>query len=235
MVDVIAEIGSAPAPEWDFALWCEAVAQTGATHIKAQCFKAEHFPFVEQAGKRQLEFPRDRLGEFVQAAHGHGLKCGVSVFDAEAVELAAQHCDFLKLAARESGNGELRAAVIATGKPFYQSFSNNDAARGWWHTPHGITMWTFQRYPTPLLVALFHLLTISKPEDIRWGWSSHTRSAFDCILAVRLGASVIEKHIALTPNDKEAGHSLLPDAFGRMVREIKRNSPRFLVGLLRRQ
>src|SRR3990167_1100699 len=107
-IKLVAEFGSSPAPDWDFDLWCSAAAQSGATSCKAQLFRAEHFPLVEHASKHALEFPRARLPEFVAAAHVRGLGCGVSVFDAEAVELAARHCDWLKLAAREQDRSEER-------------------------------------------------------------------------------------------------------------------------------
>src|SRR3990172_1121814 len=111
-VEIVAEGGSSPARwGWNFDLWCRTAAMAKATAVKVQLFKAEHFPSAEHASKRPLEFPRARLVEFVEAAHRHGLRAGASVFDNEAVELAAKHCDFLKLAAREWDNAELIAKV----------------------------------------------------------------------------------------------------------------------------
>ena len=52
------------------------------------------------------------------------------------------------------------------------------------------------------------------------GWSSHTRGYLDCVLAARLGAPAIEKHLCLTPSDLEAGHSLGVAKFHSMVAAI---------------
>ena len=88
----------------------------------------------------------------------------------------------------------------------------------------GVTLFTIQRYPTPLFSALWWLWRASrffKSERIDyWGWSSHTRGYFDCIMAARLGALIIEKHFALSRGDVEAGHGLLPDPFSEMARRL---------------
>lgn len=232
MVEIIAEFGSSPAPEWDFDKWCHAAATAGATHAKCQMFRAEHFPAPEWASKRPLEFPRHRLSEFVAAAHACGLKAGVSVFDAEAVELAAKHCDFLKMAAREQGNWELCQRALDSGKTVYRSISSMDylIPNVWlWlggSSKQGkiIALFTRQQYPVWLLDGLSDAIYAAAIMNINhrsaWGYSSHSMHGTDCWLAAKLGAAVIEKHLALSPDDIEAGHSLLPDAFRRMTRAI---------------
>ena len=107
-MDIIAELCSNPVSYgWDLEPFIALAALSGASHVKIQCFRAEHFPEWAQADKRAAEFPRERLREFAELAHAHGLKAGASVFDAEAVELCARELDFLKLAAREQDNREL--------------------------------------------------------------------------------------------------------------------------------
>jgi len=218
-IKIVAEIGSSPAPEWDFAAWCDAAQAAGATDVKAQLFRAEHFPLVEHASKRALEFPRARLGEFVEAAHARGLDCGVSVFDTEAVTLAAQYCDWLKLAAREQDNAVLAATVKAQRKPVFRSVSHLRYTLnyyGW------TSLFAIQAYPAPMIQSLYRVIRAhgywsDYPYRIPWGWSSHTPGLLDCILAARLGASVIEKHLAIDPNNIEAGHSLSPHQFKRLA------------------
>ena len=222
---LIAEIGSSPAPGWWFERWCAAAKRAGATHIKAQMFKAEHFPSGEQAAKRPLEFPRERLPEFVRVAHENGLQAGVSVFDAEAVDLAARHCDFLKRAARERTNRELMGhinnALDENRIGYYYSVTS------WgldlvWPNPPAIPLFAIQRYATPMWYAMFRVL--QAPHIMRcvnhWGWSSHTTGILDCLLAAKLGASVIEKHLRLSPDDIEAGWSLSVAEFRRMAWRI---------------
>ena len=223
-MDIIAEIGSSPAPEWDFDVWCRTVAQTGATHVKAQVFIGSHFPPPYDELKRPLEFPRARLAEFARTAHAYGLAVGASVFDSEAVELVARELDFLKLAAREQDNHALISDVMRyyETKPIYRSLSDVEYASSLEHIHH---LYAVQEYPAGMIRSLYLLrwwCWWSRRAGLAWGWSSHTVSDFDCRLAARLGASVIEKHIAIAPTDIEAGHSLLPEAFGRMVERCRK-------------
>jgi len=223
---IIAEIGSSPAPGWDFDKWCGMARLVGATHIKAQIFKAEHFPPGEQAAKRRVEFPRWRLSEFVQAAHAHGLKAGASVFDSDAVVLVGEYCDFFKLAAREMGNRQLIDSCFyhRLGKPTYRSVSRRSLDE-YMPLTNFVTLFAVQEYPASMVSSVWSLILWSRFAGRErlpaWGWSSHTRGWLDCWLAARLGASVIEKHLALSPNDAEAGWSLLPHEFRRMAQEIR--------------
>ena len=218
---IIAEIGSSPSPAWDFGLWCDIAATCGATHIKAQMFRAEHFPPAEWESKRLLEFPRHKIERFAAEARGHRLLCGVSVFDAEAVTLAAMHCDFLKLAAREQFNQDLIDVALRTHKPLFRSISDDRANM----VISSTTLATVQLYPLPMLPALVAVtrwaLWFRANGAWRWGWSSHTRGILDCWLARRLGAVVIEKHLALNHLNVEAGHSLLPHEFRRMAEGLR--------------
>lgn len=231
-VRIIAELGSSPAPEWDFDAWCAAAAAVGADSVKAQMFKAEHFPPAEQDSKRPLEFPRERLGEFVRCAHAYGLAAGVSVFDDEAAQLASRWCDFVKLAAREQDNVPLIESLhaelwahSARRTRVYRSISTL-AVSEWFFQAHFTTLYAIQRYPAGLARSLFGLARahafFRRHGVRRWGYSSHTTGTFDCVFAAYLGAAVIEKHLALHPTDLEAGHSLQPEAFTRMVQAVRR-------------
>lgn len=217
-VTIIAEIGSSPAPSWDFAPWCAAAATAGADAVKVQLFRADHFPETEQASKRPLEFPRERLSEYVQCAHAYGLTAGASVFDLDAVALAARWCDWLKLAAREQHDYELRRKVYETGKKYYRSVEGLAPTVSVNETP----LYAIQRYPAPMLLSLVRVVQTWNHYAGNWGWSSHTTGTFDCVLASRLGASVIEKHLAIHSTDLEAGHSLGPQQFAAMVRSIRK-------------
>lgn len=69
----------------------------------------------------------------------------------------------------------------------------------------------------------FDVLPTTIPKPVM-GWSDHTLSSILVpALAISCGATVIEKHIRLA-NDTtsvDVGHSLDPQEFGRMVREIR--------------
>lgn len=223
---IIAEFGSSPARTgWPFNLLCDEAMEAGADAVKIQLFRADHFPDREREVKYRLEFPRDRLPEFARAAHDRYLMVGASVFDEEAVKLASEHCDFIKLAAREQYNSDLIFQVFNQNKRIFRSVSDLSFGAGDRKSDQVTTLYAVQRYPTPMSLALYWLIRFSmhcKRNRHRWGWSSHTRGALDCITAARFGASVIEKHFVLSRRDVEAGHSLLPSAFKCMVNDIRK-------------
>lgn len=80
-------------------------------------------------------------------------------------------------------------------------------------------------YPTPYEdVNLKAMLTIRDELGVRVGYSDHTMGAEVSVAAAALGASVIEKHITLDPNDTRGPDhkaSLDPLEFAQMVGEIR--------------
>ncbi len=225
-ISIIAEIGSSPAPAWNFEAWCREARLAGATHVKAQLFQAEHFPAAEQASKRPLVFPRQRFAEFVATAHIYGLLAGASVFDEDAVQLVAARGDFLKLAAREQANRWLIDTVVSSSSRNKLMYRSVSACRldEYMLLTNMTTLFAIQQYPasmTTSLLAVWRWARFARRERFNWGWSSHTRGDWDCRLAARLGATVIEKHLALTETDLEAGHALTPYAFRAMSERLK--------------
>lgn len=228
-IKMIAELGSNPAAYgWDFTEFCRAADFAGATHVKIQLWKTTHFPASEWATKRLLEFPRALLPDFVAQAHRRMLKAGASVFDEEAVELTAVQCDFLKLACREQANNALIAQAVRStlryDRTLYRTTDNERHDLRLMGVT-GTELFTVARYPTRMIIAWLGVLRAARffgRMDVAWGWSSHTTGVLDCVLAARLGASVIEKHLCLDKADPEGGHSLLPDEFEHMVSQIRR-------------
>lgn len=230
MTLIIAELGSSPAPTWDFEPWCRSAAWSGADAVKVQVWKPNHFPPPHDELKRPYEFPRDRLREFAQTARHFGLGAGASVFDDEAVLLAAEHCDWLKLAAREVDNVPLLTVVTqvadARGRHVYRSVSTLKN-RGHYYRSNFTHLFAIQTYPAPMTQSLYWLLRAGwhfYTRGLPWGWSSHTTGALDCILAAKLGAVVIEKHFCLDVHDVEAPHSLRPHQFRAMVAGIRKGA-----------
>ncbi len=226
---VIAELGSSPAPDWDFRYWLEWVACTDAPAVKVQMFHAGHFPLSEQAAKAELEFPRHRWGEFIYHAHDLGLQAGASVFDVDALRQVLEYGDFLKVAAREETNGPLLSAIAnenahATRRlPVYRSLTDPRVIqRGYPFDLGDVLLLTIPHYPASLSAALLKVCYAALSFDARpWGWSSHTANILDCWLAAKLGAAVIEKHFAITGTEREAAHSLQPMNFREMVRKCQ--------------
>lgn len=218
---VVAEIGESPNPFSRLEDLIGAAAACGADAAKIQLFRAEHFPPEEQQTKRKVEFPRDRLGDFVALAHKTGLMAGASVFDLFDIEDAlAAEVDFLKLATREERNLELLHGAIASGRTVMRSFDwrayvKSDIA-DWpsvrWH------LGCIPEYPaTADLFQMYRLRDVPEPR----GWSSHSPGWLDCLRAVKCGAGVIEKHLCFSLDDPGSDWSLNPREFGHMVRKLR--------------
>jgi len=221
-MEFIAELGSNPrALNWETLPYLRAAKESGATGVKVQLFRAEHFPESERTAKRADEFPRGTaLAVFVGDAHANGLRAGASVFDPTDLN-DTRSLDFLKLAQREQHNLTLIWEAMKTGKPFYRSLYRPNRNS---HTRY-IPLWTVPLYPTPMGVALLNAVAARNYFRVcraeAWGWSSHTRGILDSVIAARLGAAVIEKHLALLPSDPEAGHSMSPRDFERLTRACR--------------
>lgn len=226
-VKVYAEIGSSPAPFWNFNRWCQVAQWIGADGIKAQLWRAEHFGASEAMQKRPFEFPRSSLGVFTACAHSYGLTSGVSVFDDDAAQQAALVCDWLKLAAREADNHDLFLSVYAKAAMQYRQLYRSISDLSEYSLLSGVVnLYTIQSYPASMALSLWRVLQAAhffRRRGREWGWSSHTRGALDSVWAAYLGASVVEKHLCLTTKDVEAGHSLLPAQFRKMVSAIHKN------------
>ena len=212
--------------DWNFTDFCEAAARAGATDVKIQLYKATHFPTQEQSEKRITEFPRDKLEQFATIARAHRLKPGASCFDFEAIDLCERYLDFIKLATREERSFDLLLKAHMTGLPIYRSidfrkFQKTGVARTLFDET---ILGCIPEYPTKGYASQFPIGIEDLPRP--FGWSSHTRSFGDVETAVIRGATVIEKHLALSRDDPEAGWSLLPDEFKQMVERIKRAEDR---------
>lgn len=226
MTLIIAELGSNPSPDWSLREYVETAALCGADAVKVQLWKPDHFPEAERDEKAAHQFPRERLAEFVELAHANKMQAGASVFDKEDVEIG-KGLDFQKIALRESLNVQLAVDIFFSHAPIVYG-SIPPAAVGAAMFGGCIPLGCIGKYPTSLAHAAWGLFEIVSSIDShiwrkshQWGWSSHTTSGLDCIWAARLGASTIEKHLALHETDCEAGHSLLPADFARMTGKIK--------------
>ncbi len=79
-------------------------------------------------------------------------------------------------------------------------------------------------YPTPLIdTNLLTIPEIIKKYKIKVGFSDHTEGILAPVIAVSLGAKVIEKHFTLSQNQKGLDHffALEPIQFRKMVKKIR--------------
>lgn len=188
-------------------------ALAGADAVKIQLFRADHFPNEERAAKRPLEFPRELFGWFLDRARLYGLQGGASTFDMDAIDLSTRlGADFVKLATREQHNLALRNYANKEFKgTIYRSVDFDELAYHAPRLPREVTLGCVPRYPTNITNKLLNNIEFKLTGGYLpapFGWSSHSRMFDDVIVAVRAGATVIEKHIRIDDTDPEARWSL---------------------------
>ena len=125
----IAEIGSNHNRDLDRALaLIDACADAGADAVKVQLFRIDDL-FAPEAlaahaqlrARRAWELPPELLAPLAERCHERGLRFGATPFGLWAVEAAAPHVDFLKIASYELLWHDLLRACADTGLPLLVS------------------------------------------------------------------------------------------------------------------
>jgi N-acetylneuraminate synthase len=169
----------------------------------------------------------DVLLELARHAQALGMQAGTSFFETSDMQDFGRDIsafDFFKVPSAELSNAPLIDALLQTGRHVYLSTGchyereveaalGRLPARGW--TP----MHCISNYPATLQNA--RLGYLARLHD-RWGravgYSSHDDHWEVCLLAMQLGAVVIERHITLDKRAQGLDHSSssTPDEFARM-------------------
>lgn len=168
-----------------------------------------------------------KILRLMRYAHKLGLEAGISFFDAVDMDDFGEHIekfDFMKLPSAELSNAPLIRAMLNTSKHVYIStgcHNENEVEaalcvlpdEGW--TP----MHCISNYPVAIQNGqLGYIEYLQKKWDRSVGYSSHDDSWEACILAMNLGATVIERHITFDRNAEGLDHSTssTPAEFERM-------------------
>lgn len=129
-----------------------------------------------------------------------GIEFLASVFHPDRVEWTEQiEMKSYKIASRSIYNMELASAIAATGKPIILSWGWYESEKGlpvltnypaaWDRTKH---LYCISKYPTPLNELQFNF-------DGRYdGFSDHTMGITASVVAMSLGATIIEKHFTMS-------------------------------------
>lgn len=227
---LIAEIGNNH--EGSVALAEEMIgkaAEAGAGAVKFQTIVPERLVSVQHA-ERVEQLKRFQLGfeEFAQlkrTADREGVLFLSTPFDLDSIAFLDRIVPAFKIASGDNNFFPLLETVAATGKPVLMStgMADEDQVRASvsflrknWETM-GIRqeialLHCVASYPTPVEQA--NLLALKKLEGIgdTLGYSDHTLGIDAAVLAVALGARVIEKHFTLDKNYSDfRDHSLSAD------------------------
>jgi sialic acid synthase SpsE len=244
---VIAEAGSNHNGSLETALaLIDVAAEAGADAVKFQGFRARTL-YPRSAGiSDYLGDPRaiydiieamELAPAWLPALVAHCSKRGVhflcTPFDEEWVELLDPHVPAFKLASYEMSHLPLARAVFAKGKPVFASTGAHtldevrpllDVARKVGNDALVVLQCT-AAYPTPpRAVNARAITTLREATGCLVGLSDHSRDPVIApVVAVALGACVIEKHFTLSNRLPGPDHTfaLEPDELARLVRAVR--------------
>lgn len=237
-IKIIAEIGINHNGDEKEALGLiKAAHQAGVWGVKFQYRNLDnaYAKDANQIGDEMLsqEIRRNYLApetilSLTKTAHQMGLNVGISFFDAFDIkdfDSDIEVFDFFKSPSVELLNKELNNTLLALGKPLYLSLGCHtedevEHALEQLESDNWLAMHCVSNYPVSLTNArLGYLKHMAKKWQRPFGYSSHDDNWEVALLAMTLGATVIERHITFDKFAKGLDHSTssTPDEFTRMV------------------
>ena len=212
-------------------------AEAGVTGVKFQYRNLENAFSMDskQIGDEILvsEITRNYLSsksidDLTVYAKSQGLEVGISFFnslDIADFDGSITHFDFYKIPSVELCNIELVNKLLAYGKQVYVSLGcQSEADIEYAFSNYTADNWTalhcVSNYPVSLVNAkLGYLRHMANKWNRPFGYSSHDDNWEVCLMAMALGATVIERHITLSKDAQGLDHSTssTPDEFKRLV------------------
>lgn len=207
----------------------EAAAHAGADVFKPQFLRRTVYP--EGSAEAELvaryEWPESWLPWLREWCEARGLEFMCTVYEPEHVPLIDPHVKRWKIASFEAQRPDLLKAVAATEKPLVVS----TGMAGWKDAIAAVDAAVGRGYPS---VTYLHCVSSypARPEQLNLramgyygpcGLSDHTTGTTAAVIAVALGATVIEKHVKTRDvlDGPDAGFALDPEQFRRYVAAIR--------------
>lgn len=186
--------------------------------------------------REHLEFTLDQYRELKSHAESRGLDFIVTAFDADAVDfLEKLGIGTYKLASHSLTNHELLDYLARLRKPVILStgmaeLEEIDRAVGIFrrHDAPLSLMHCVSAYPTPLAECNLAMMDVLRERyGLAVGYSGHELGYLPTVMAVAMGAQLVERHYTLDKTMTGFDHkmSLAPDELIAMVRDI-RNVPK---------
>ena len=243
---VVAEIGNNH--EGNFAIAKELVrkaAECGVDAVKFQTFKTEHYVSSSDAARfarlKSFELSYSQFEELSRLARSLGLLFMSTPFDLTSADFLDTIVDAFKIASGDNNYYPLIAQVVRTGRPviissgasdfqqvartveFVMRQPAEDGVAGRFAILHCVS-----GYPTPLDQANLRAIQVLADHfDYTVGYSDHTIGVMAALLAVALGARIIEKHFTLDKNFSDfRDHQLSADPaeMRELVRQVRVSS-----------
>jgi len=218
-------------------------AESRADAVKFQVYRAEgivtkaapsHVPSLTGSKSqferyKSLEFSKEQYQELAHLAKQLGVVFLSSVFDEECADMMEEFVPAFKIASGDVTNLPLIRHVAKKGKPVILSTgmaSIEEIREAIKELPKNrlVLLHCVSRYPTPVEIANLRTIPFLREEfGVPVGYSDHTLGAIACIVAVALGAVIIEKHFTLDKNQQIGDHRLSadPQDFKQMVDDIR--------------
>ena len=186
--------------------------------------------------REHLEFTLDEYRELKLYAESKGLDFIVTAFDTEAVDFLEElGVRSYKLASHSLTNYDLldylarlrKPTVLSTGMAELEEIDRAVKIFKNHNSPHSL-MHCVSAYPTPLAECNLAMIRVLKERyGLAVGYSGHELGYLPTVIAVAMGAQLVERHFTLDKTMIGFDHkmSLEPDELIAMVRDI-RNVPR---------
>jgi sialic acid synthase SpsE len=246
-VVLVAEIGNNH--EGDVAVARElvrAAAEVGADVVKLQTFRTEHY--VSRADEtrfarlKSFELPPDGVAELSALARSLGLGFVSTPFDLGSARLLEPLVDAYKISSGDLTFRPLLALVAATERPLILATGMADLAlvesavafvrAGRNGLAPVALLHAVSAYPTPDEQASLRAIPQLAPLADVVGYSDHTLGTDAAVVAVALGARIVEKHFTLDKGYSEfRDHALSadPPELRELVERVRR-AERMLAG-----
>ena len=240
---VVAEIGNNHEGDPQVAMeLVQRAADCGVDAVKFQTFRTEHYVNNSDTARfnrlKSFELSSSRFQELADLARSLGLLFISTPFDLASAETLKGLVDAFKIASGDINFYPLIASVSQSGLPVIISSGASDLqqvnktvgfVKQQWADKNILgelaILHCVSSYPVPFDQAnLLSIPLIAESVDCVVGYSDHTLGVEACVLAVALGARVIEKHFTLDKNFSEfRDHSISADPaeMEELTRRIK--------------
>lgn len=242
-VMVVAEIGNNHEGDIDVATrLVDEAASAGVDAVKFQTFRTERFvhPGDPQryARMQRFELSPEQFAKLGDHARSNGLLFFSTPLDLESVQSLRGCVDAYKIASGDNDFFPLIDAVAATKKPVIASSGASGieqvrdclrVLRSRWEGESYVgqvaILHCVSNYPTePAHANLRAIHALQKSLDCEIGYSDHTMGVDASVLAVALGARIIEKHFTLDKQYSDfRDHQLAadPEEMAELVRRVR--------------
>lgn len=239
---IICEAAQTYEGSFDIArLLVRAAINAKANAVKFQVFKADELATKEYkhyALFRKLEFNAEQWGQLISQAHNGGISMIADVFGISSAKmLLARGIDGFKIHATDIKNLPLleflarskKSLLLSVGGSYQEEIEVAVATLQKNHASEIVLMHGFQSYPTLLPdTNLNKLKMLRKTFGLPVGFADHIdgdhRLRYDlCVLAMGMGAVVLEKHITIdrTLKMEDYESALNPSCFKEFVEMIR--------------